>query len=318
MKAAVYRSYGPPEVLRIEEVEAPAIQAGHDDRVLIQVRHASINPFDCLYRRGYFPVRPSNGFLAPKQQILGIDVAGTVAAVGAKVTRFKIGDSVFGSCFGSHAEFVRAREDRLCLLPTSLSTKEAAAVPTAALTALQALRDVAKIERGQAVLVNGASGGVGHFALQIAKYFGTQVTAVCSTPNLQWVGALGADHTIDYTQNDFATNGKQYDLILDAVAKRTFFDCRRSLAGTGTYITENPLKPSYHPLQLLLAALTGDKRAKTHLARPNSGDLEVLKEMIESGKLKPVIDRTYPLGQIAEAHRHVEGGHAKGKVVIEL
>ena len=318
MKAAVYKSYGPPEVLKIEEIDSPAILDGHDDRVLIKVHYASVNPFDCLYRKGYFPVRPSNGLIKPKLQVLGIDVAGTVETVGKNVSKLKVGDRVFGNCLGSHAEYVRARQNSIGMIPKNLTLKEAAAIPTAALTALQALRDVAHIKKCQEVLIYGASGGVGHFAVQIAKYFETEVTAVCSTSNLPWVNELGADFMIDYTQEDFAKNGKQFDIILDAVAKRTFFNCKPSLTPTGMYITENPLKPVYHPLQLLLGLLTGDKRGKTHLSQPNAKDLDFLRELIEQEKLKPMIEHTYPLNEIVEAHRHVERGHAKGKIVVEI
>ena len=318
MRAAVYRSYGPPEVLKVEDIDPPAIQDGHDDRVLIKVHHASVNPFDYLHRRGYLPVRPSNGLMKPKQHILGIDAAGTVEAVGKSVSRFKVGDAVFGNCLGSHAEYVRARESAISLMPKNLTFGEAAAIPTVALTALQALRDVAQIKVGQRVLIYGASGGIGHFAVQLARFYETEVTAVCSTSNLLWVKDLGADDMVDYTRGDFADNGKQYDIILDAVGKRTFFSCRRSLTKTGVYITEHVLYPKYHPAQLLLGSLMGDKRARIHLTQPNAKDLDFLRELVEEERIGPVIEKTYSLDQIAEAHRHLERGHAKGKIVIEI
>lgn len=318
MKAAVYRSYGPPEVLKIEEVPAPTVKPEEDGRLLIKVHSASVNPFDYLYRKGYLPVRISEGLLKPKSHILGIDVAGTVEAVSDNVTKFNVGDRVFGSCFGSHAEYVRVRESSLSLLPANATFQQAAALPCAALTAVQALRDVAHIQPGQKMAVYGASGGIGHFAVQLAKYFGAQVTAVCSTANLDWVKALGADCVVDYTREDFAKRGQIYDLILDAVGKRTYYNCKPALAPTGVYISEHLLTPRYHPLQYLLSSIVGDKRPKVHLAEPNAEDMNLFRELVEAGKLAPVIDRTYPLDQIVEAHRYVEQGHSKGKVIIEV
>ena len=314
MKAAVYKKYGPPEVLRIESIQKPTLPKEEDDDiVLIKVHSASVNPFDYLHRSGFLPIRLSNGFSTPKTQVMGIDVAGTVEAVGKKVQRFKVGDAVFGICLGSHAEYVRAYESELSLMPNNLTFSEAAAVPTVALTALQALRNVAQIKAGDKVLINGASGGVGHFAVQFAKYYQAEVTAVCSTSNLNWVKNLGADYMIDYTKEDFTKNGKRYDIILDAVAKRTFFSCRRSLTKTGVYITENPLKPAYHPIQLLLGQFLGGKSGKAHMADPNEADLDFICELIEAENLKPVIEKRYPLEQIVGAHHHVQNGHTKGK-----
>ena len=319
MKAAVYKSYGSPEVLAIEEVEKPVIEKeGHEDRVLVKVHSASVNPFDILHRKGYLPIRISNGLFKPKQQIMGIDVSGTVEAVGKNVTRVKVGDAIFGHSYGSHAEYVRCRESSLTALPKNLSFQEAAAVPCAALTALQALRDVAQIKKGQKVLVYGASGGIGHFAVQLAKYYETEVTAACSTSNLAWVKELGADHILDYTKENFSNNGQTYDIILDAVGKRTFFNSRGSLHKDGVYITEHILYPKYHPVQLLLASITGDKRLMVHMSEPNAKDIDLLRELVEEKKIKPVLEKSYPLNQIVQAHRHIENGHTKGKVVVVL
>lgn len=282
------------------------------------MHNASVNPYDNLYRKGYFPTRLGNGLTKPKSLILGIDVAGTVEAVGKCVQKFKVGDRVFGSCVGSHAEFVCPREGVLSMMPKNATFEQAAAIPCAAQTALQALRDVAQVKQGQKVLIYGASGGVGHFAVQLATYFGAEVTAVCSTSNLQWVKDLGAEHVIDYTKEDFTDNGKKYDVILDAVGKRTFFNCRRSLTKNGVYITENPLTPKYHPFQLMISPLFGSKKAKNHLAKPNDKDLDFLRLLVEEEKIKPVIEKCYPLDQIIQAHKHIESGRTKGKIVLKI
>jgi NADPH:quinone reductase-like Zn-dependent oxidoreductase len=203
-------------------------------------------------------------------------------------------------------------------MPKNATFEEAAAVPCAAQTALQALRDVAQIKQGQRVLIYGASGGIGHFAVQLARYFEAEVTAVCSTSNLQWVKNLGAHYVVDYTKEDFTDNGKKYDVILDAVGKRTFFSCLRSLTEMGVYITENAIYPKYHPVQLMLSSLIGRKKAKVHLAKPNDRDLDFLRSLVEEEKVRPVIEKCFPLDQIVEAHRHVESGRTKGKVVLEI
>lgn len=319
MRAAVYRSYGPPDVLKIEDVQRPSMSCADDDQVLVKVHSASLNPYDYLHRKGYFPARLSNGLLRPRQQILGIDLAGTVEAVGKDANGFEIGNRVFGNCLGSHAEYVLAHRCRISLMPDNLTFSEAAAIPTAALTALQALRDVAQVRKSQNVLINGASGGVGHFAVQFARFYEAEVTAVCGTSNLLWVKDLGAQEVIDYTKEDFTQNGVKYDVILDAAATRTFFSCKRSLNKTGVYITENPLKPNAQLGQVLLSMLIRHKRIKVApLTEPSDKDLDFIRELVEAGKIKPVIENCYPLDQIAVAHRHAENGHAKGKVVVEI
>lgn len=318
MKAAVYTRYGPPDVLTTEEIAAPELRPEDGKRVLIQVHASSTNPFDVLHRGGFLPIRPSHGWLRPRSGVLGIDVAGTILEVGRDVTRFKVGDAVYGGCFGSHAEIVRARENTLAPLPPSLTYRTAAALPTAAMTALQALRDVAHLQAGQKVLINGASGGVGHLAVQMAKAMGAHVTAVCSGPNVGWVKALGADDVIDYTRDDFTRSGLRYDVVLDSVGKRAYFDCARVLGPNGVFITENPLKVWTLLPQLGWSALVGDKRPKMHLAETTSQDLAVVSEWCDQGRLRPVIEEVYPLDQVAESHRHIEAGHTRGKVVIEL
>ncbi|WP_099364194.1 NAD(P)-dependent alcohol dehydrogenase [Fredinandcohnia onubensis] len=316
MKAAIYKTFGSPEVMGINDVEQPSIK--EQDRVLIRVHSASVNTLDYLYRKGYYPTRIDNGLLKPKNHILGIDVAGTIEAVGDSVRKFKVGDHVFGSCFGSHSEYVSPRESLLSHMPKNITFEEAAAIPCAAQTALQALRDVAKVKQGQRVLIYGASGGVGHFAVQLAKYFGAEVTAVCSTSNLDWVKDLRADYVLDYTKEDFTKNGKKYDVILDAVGKRTYFSCMNSLTEKGIYITEHLFSPRYQPLQLMIGSIIGRKQAKTHFTKPNDKDLEFLSDLVEEEKLKPVIEKCFPLEQIVEAHRHIESGRTKGKIVLRV
>ncbi|MFS0861063.1 NAD(P)-dependent alcohol dehydrogenase [Fredinandcohnia sp. 179-A 10B2 NHS] len=316
MRAAIYNTFGPPEVMEIKDVEQPSI-VDHD-RVLIRVHSASVNTLDYLYRKGYLPTRMDNGLKKPKNSVLGIDVAGTIEEVGNKVKKFKVGDQVFGSCFGSHSDYVSPREKFLSHMPKNLTFEEAAAIPCAAQTALQALRDVAKIKQGQKVLIYGASGGVGHFAVQLANYFGAEVTAVCSTSNLEWVKKLGAHYVIDYTKEDFKDNRNKYDIILDAVGKRTFFSCKNSLTERGVYITEHLFYPKYHPFQIMIGSVIGRKKAKTHFTNPNDKDLDFLRGLVEEGKLRPVIEKCFSLEQIVEAHRHIESGRTKGKIVLKI
>lgn len=316
MRAALYRSYGPPEVLRVENVEPPLLR--DQNRVLVRVHYASVNPADWLMRRGLL-ARLFAGLLRPKRPILGMDMAGTVEAVGAKVTKFKVGDRVFGSCAGGYAEFVCPSESILSLIPPNVTFQEAAALPCVGQTALQALRDVAQIQPGQKVLVYGASGGIGHVAVQLARALGAgEVTAVTSTGNLAWVKALGADHVIDYTREDFAKNGRRYDIILDAVGRRTFLSCLPALTEQGVYISEHFLYPKYHPIQLGLAKLVGSKRFRIHLAKPCGSDMEFMAGLMAEGQLRTVIEHCFPLEQAAAAHRHAESGRTKGKILLEI
>jgi len=316
VRAAIYSNYGPPEVMGIKDIEKPSIK--EQDRVLIRVHSASVNTMDYLYRKGYLPTRLDNGLTKPKNPLLGIDVAGTIEAVGENVRKFKVGDHVFGSCFGSHSEYVSPREKFLCHMPKNITFEDAAAIPCAAQTALQALRDVAQVKQGHRVLIYGASGGVGHFAVQLANYYGAEVTAVCSTSNLDWVKDLGAHYVLDYTKEDFTDHRNKYDVILDAVGKRTFFSCLRSLTEKGVYITEHLFFPKYHPFQMMIGSFLGSKKAKTHFTKPNDGDLAFLCSLVEQEKLKPVIEKCYPLEQIVEAHQHIESGRTKGKIVLRV
>ncbi len=316
MRAAIYSSFGPPDVMGIKDVEQSSIE--EQDRVLISVHSASVNTLDYLYRKGYLPTRMDNGLTKPKNPILGIDVAGTIEAVGENVRKFKVGDHVFGSCFGSHSEYVAPRETFLSHMPKNITFEEAAAIPCAAQTALQALRDVAQVKQGQRVLIYGASGGVGHFAVQLANYFGAEVTAVCSTSNLDWVKELGAQYVIDYTKEDFTDNGIKYDIILDAVGKRTFFSCADSLTEKGLYITEHLFFPKYHPFQLMIGSLIGRKKVKIHFTKPNDKDLDFLRDLVEEENLRPIIEKCYPLEQIVAAHQHIQSGRTKGKIVLKV
>ncbi len=317
MKAIVYYKYGSPDVLELQEMEKP--HPG-DKEVLVKVHAASVNPADWhLMRAEPFLARLENGLLKPKTTRLGADLAGRVEAVGKSVTKFQVGDDVFGSLplngLGSFAEYTCANEDALAIKPAKLTFEQAAAVPLAAFTALQGLRDKGQIRSGQKVLVNGASGGVGTFAVQIAKSYGTEVTGVCSTPNLKLVRSLGADHVIDYTREDFTRNGQRYDLIFDAVGNRSVSDLRRALSPDGICSVAG-----FTSLPLLFQVMLrgGRKVGLMETAKANKKDLLVLKELLETGKVIPVIDRTYPLNETAEAIRYLETGRARGKVIITV
>jgi NADPH:quinone reductase-like Zn-dependent oxidoreductase len=319
MKAIVYRNYGSPDVLRCEEIEKPV---PGDNEVLIKVRAAALNALDYRMLRGkpVFVRLLIVGLRKPKLTRPGIDVAGEVEAVGRNVTQFKPGDEVFGVCRGAFAEYVCAPEDKLALKPANISFDEAAAVPVAAVTALQGLRDQGRIGPSQKVLVDGASGGVGTFAIQIAKSFGAEVTAVCSTTKLDTARSIGADHVIDYTREDFTKSGQRYDLILAANARHSIFDYRRALSQNGIYVMAGAGGAQILQGMLLgpLLSLIGSKKMRFVMAKINRKDLDFLKSLIETGKVVPVIDRRYRLSQVAEAFRYLEDGHARGKVVITL
>ena len=321
MKAIIRHKYGSPEVLKLVETEKPVPK---ENQVLIKVRAASINSYDWRNMRAVpFLVRTNGGLLKPKDIRLGADIAGIVEAVGSKVSMFKPGDEVYGGVpMGGYAEYVCASEKRLALKPSKISFEEAAATPMAALTALQGLRDKGKIQPGQKVLVNGASGGVGTFAVQIAKYYGAEVTGVCSTRNLDMARSIGADHVIDYTKEDFSKNGQKYDLIFDVAANRSVFAYKRVLAPKGKYV----LAGFSSMLQMIHILLLGPQLAKADnqeigmmgMASTNNADLVFISGLLESHKVVPVIDKTYPLNQTAQALRHFEEEHARGKIIITV
>jgi NADPH:quinone reductase-like Zn-dependent oxidoreductase len=320
MKAAVYTRYGPPEVVQIADVEKPVPK---DNEVLIKVRAASLNPLDWHFMRGTpYAVRIIAGLRRPRVPRLGVDVAGQVEALGAKVSQFKLGDEVFGSCKGAFAEYVCASESALVRKPANVTFEQAASVPVAAYTALQGLRDKGHIQAGQKVLVNGAAGGVGTFAVQIAKSFGAEVTGVCSTRNLDMVRSIGADRVIDYTQEDFTKSPQRYDLFFDCVGNHSLLASRGVLNPKGIYIgaggtTDNwMIRPLLSAISSLVLSLFGNRKLLMILAKPNKQDLAWMRGHIESGKITPVIDRHYRLSEISEAIRYLEIGHARGKVII--
>lgn len=317
MKAILYTQYGPPDVLQYKEVAIPALA---DNAVLVKNYAASVNPLDSGVVRGSGRFT-GTGLLKPKQKALGSDFAGRVEAVGRLVKQYQVGDEVFGGDIwgaGGFAEYVSAVEERLTRKPANISFEQAAAVPVAAITALQGLRDKGQIQRGQKVLVDGASGGVGTFAVQIAKSFGAEVTAVCSTRNVDTARSIGADHVIDYTREDFTQRQQRYDLILAANASHSLFDYRRALSPNGIYVWSG----GKVNLQVIflgpLLSLFGRKKIRFFLAKLNEKDLAFLAELLEAGKVVPVIDRCYPLSDAAAAIRYREEGHARGKVVLTV
>jgi NADPH:quinone reductase-like Zn-dependent oxidoreductase len=321
MKAIVYHNYGSPDVLKCEEIEKPS--AG-DGEVLIKVRTASVNPLDWHFMRGapYF-VRLMTGLRKPKIARLGVDVAGQVEAVGGNVTQFKPGDEVFGSCRGAFAEYVCTFERALVAKPDNVTFEQAASAPVAAITALQGLRDKGRIQPGWKVLINGAAGGVGTFAVQIAKSFGADVTGVSSTRNVDLVRSIGADRVVDYTQEDFTRSGQRYDLIFDTVGNHSLSAYRRVLNPKGTYVAVGgPAGRWFDPMADLIKMLAlspfVSQKLVVFMARLSKEDLTVMRDLMAAGKVTPVIDRRYRLSEVPEAIRYLEAGHARGKVVIAM
>jgi len=321
MKAIVHERYGRPGVLKLREVDKPVLE---DDRVLVRVHASSVNPVEWYGVTGPYFARIGNGLRRPKSTEVGADLAGQVEAVGKNVTQFQPGDEVYGVSGWSWAEYASAREEKLAPKPANVSFEEAAAVPIAALTALQALRDHGRIQPGQKVLINGASGGVGTFAVQIAKAFGADVTAVCSTRNVEQARLLGADHVVDYTQENFTKRGERHDLMLDIVGSRSFLACRRVLTPEATVVpiggrmTYRGLGPLPHLAGTILKSRGRSQTVKFFVAKITTEDLVVLKELLEAGTVRSVIDREYQLSEAPEALRYLGEGHARGKVVITV
>ena len=316
MKAIVHNRYGSSEVLEYKEIDPPVLQ---DDDVLLRVVAASVNAGDLFTMRGSpWLARLSTGLPRPKDHVLGWDAAGVVEAIGKNVTRFKPGDAVYCASSGTFADFARAKDNVVALKPASLSFEQAAAVPTAGFTALKGLRDAGKVQPGQKVLINGASGGVGTFAVQIAKALGAEVTGVCSTRNVEMVRSLGADHVVDYTQEDFTRSGQRYDLILDNATSRSFGDLRRALTPQGIILPNSGHGGMTYVIKSFALAPFMRQQGSMFVANSNSADMDALTELIEAGKIKPVIDRTYPLRDARQAFRYLEEEHARGKVVLTV
>jgi len=323
MRAIVRNTYGSPDVLELQEIDKPDVT---DDEVLVRVRAASVNRADWYTLTGTpYVGRTQLGLLKPKSNRMGVDFAGTVEAVGRDVTQFRPGDEVFGGRSGAFAEYVCVREDRAVVpKPANVTFDEAAAVPVAAITALQGLRDKGQIQPGQKVLINGASGGVGTFAVQIAKAFGAEVTGVCSTRNVDLVRSIGADHVIDYTQEDFTRSDRRYDLMLDVAGSRSWSACRRVLNPQATLVIVGAPKgnrligPLSHIVKVRLAALRSSQKVVFFIAKLNKADMVVLRELLEAGKVTPVMDGRYELSEIADALRYMGEGHCRGKVVITV
>jgi NADPH:quinone reductase-like Zn-dependent oxidoreductase len=319
MRAIVQDTYGSAEVIHLENIDRPEIA---DDEVLVRVRAASIHVGDWILMTGSpWVMRLATGLRRPKNRVPGTDVAGTVEAVGTNVKSVRPGDEVFGWGAGAFAEFARATEDQFIKKPANLTFEQASAVGVSATTALQLLRDDGEVQPGQKVLINGASGGVGTFAVQIAKAFGAEVTGVASTKNIDMVRGIGADHVIDYTREDFTTSGERYDLILDNVGNKSMARTRRALSPTGTLISNGGGHAGGklgRTMRAMLASMVVRQQASPSVKTQNHDDLVALKELIEAGRVIPVIDRTYPLSETPAAIDHVAAGHARGTVVIAI
>lgn len=324
MKAIVYCDYGSADVLKLEEIAKPVPK---ENQILIKIQAAAANPFDWHFMRGTpYIMRLDSGLRKPKVTQLGVDYAGTVEAVGSKVTQFKPGDEVFGGRTGAFAEYICATERALALKPANVTFAQAAAVPIAGVTALQGVRDQGKVQPGQKILINGASGGVGTFAVQIAKSFGAEVTGVCSGRNVDMVRSLGADHVVDYTKEDFTTGAQRYDVILDMVGNHSLSAFRRVLNSGGKYVLIGGggpdegrwIKPLLRPIKALFMSPFVSQDMGMMLAEMNSKDLTALADLMQAGKVTPVIDRTYKLSEVPEAIRYLEKGHARGKVIIDV
>jgi NADPH:quinone reductase-like Zn-dependent oxidoreductase len=321
MKAIVHERYGRPDGLQLRDVEMPVIE---DEQVLVRVHASSVNPIEWYSVTGLFLVRTGDGLRRPKTTSVGGDLAGRVEAVGSGVTDFQPGDEVFGTGIGAWAEYSAARAIRLARKPANVSFEEAAAVPVAGLTALQALRDQGEVEPGQKVLINGASGGVGTYAVQLAKWLGADVTAVCSTGNVELAASLGADRVVDYTREDFTRLTERHELMLDIAGSRSFLECRRVLTPDATVVvvggpmTYRGLGPLPHIAAMMLKSKGRSQRVKFFTAKIEKADLAVLGELLETGKVRSVIDRRYELSRAPEALAYLGEGHARGKIVITV
>jgi NADPH:quinone reductase-like Zn-dependent oxidoreductase len=321
IRAIVQRKYGSPDVLELKDIDKPVAR---DDEVLVRIHAAAVNIGNWHLLRGIpYAMRPAVGLFKPKHEIPGLDLAGEVEAVGGTVKQFQPGDEVFGWCDGAFAEYACAGEDHLLAKPAHLTFEQSAAVGDSAFTALDAVRDQAKVEPGQKVLINGASGGVGTFAVQIAKSFGAEVTGVCSTRNIEMVRSIGADQVIDYTQKDFTQDRQRYDVMLDLVGSRSLSDCRRALTPKGTYVLVGVSDMGRwlglaRQIKVLSSSPFVHQQMRIFITRHTREDLVVLKELVESGEVRPVIDRSYRLSEVPEALRYLGEGHSRGKVVIAV